>query len=62
MTDDRIEGFVAGTVSMTVTTTGGAITLALKSRLVGEVECVMAPAQSQRLRRLLSAAEKRARP
>lgn len=58
--DNRIEGFVAGSVSITVSNSGHAILLTLGHRL-NPVEATISTEQSKRLRRLLAAAEKRAR-
>lgn len=61
MTDSRIEGFVAGSTELTVSNLGGAVTLTAGNRLQARIEAVLSPAQSKRLRMLLSAAERRAK-
>lgn len=57
---DIIEGFVVGgSTQITVANVGHAVLLTMKTR-IGEVEATLSGDQSKRLRRLLSAAEKRA--
>lgn len=57
---DIIEGFVVGgTTQITVANLGHAVLLTMKRR-DGEVDATLSSDQSRRLRRLLSAAEKRA--
>jgi hypothetical protein len=61
MRDDRIEGFIIGSVKLTVASIGYSMSVTLEDRLKGPVEAVMSVQQSARLRRLLAAAERRAR-
>lgn len=61
MDDDRIEGFMLGGMALTVANDGHAVVLALSSRAVEKpLQAALSVGQSKRLRRLLSAAEKRA--
>jgi hypothetical protein len=61
MNDDRIEGFVAGSIAVTVTTVGNCVSLTMDGRGLGKTEAIMPIERCSRLRRLLAAAEKRAR-
>lgn len=60
MTDDRIEGFIAGSVAITIANCGVGVALAMDTRGLPKVEAVISVEQSRRLRRLMAAAEKRA--
>lgn len=60
MGEGRIEGFVAGSVAITVSDCGSGISLAMDTRGLPKIEGVFSLDQSRRLRRLLAAAEKRA--
>lgn len=62
MSEPRIEGFVAGTVSLTVTDLGAGVLVAMAQRGQPVVEAAISLDQSRRFRRLLAAAEKRATP
>lgn len=59
MAEARIEGFVAGSVSITVANLGCAVAMSMDSRGLPRIEAVISVQQSARLRRLLAAAEKR---
>lgn len=59
MNDARIEGFVAGSVAVTVTNLRAGVSLSMDTRGLPRVEGVFSVPQSARLRRLLAAAEKR---
>lgn len=58
---DIIAGLTAGSVAITVADTGAGVTLAMNSRGLGSAEATLSIDQCSRLRRLLSAAEKRAK-
>lgn len=62
MVDERIEGFLAGSVSLTVANIGAAVLVSMSARHQPGMEAALSVHQSRRLRRLLSAAEKRAQP
>lgn len=61
MADARIEGFVAGSVVVTVANLGAGVSLSMDTRGLPKIEGVFSVEQSARLRRLLAAAEKRSR-